>query len=182
MQLNISNFKVHTWIRSTQLLTVLKKKGKKTRNFYIIQQRFHYMIYPNGATNITKIQDLEQQKDEILRELTELFNPCLIETFHTDNISASTKWKQQIDLRKIAEFKNLTKYLACTGNCENVKHFCNTRLNYKFVPERFPGLFLYFSHLTVILFTSGAIVFVGAKNKNYLEDCNRKLEEILKNV
>lgn len=183
MLLRISNYKLRTHIFGKNLLSVLQQKGRRVKNFYIIKQQFTYAIYTNGTVNITKVRNYNSQKKAILQELTELFPQCVVnETFFLDNITASSHYSKPIDLYRLTVFPDLKKYLSCSGTCIDVKHQCNARLGYKFLPERFPGLFLYSSHVTIIVFSSGALVFVGETREKALFETLNQLERLLNHV
>ena len=58
----------------------------------------------------------------------------------------------------------------------------NKELSLHYNPESFPGCYLRHKSVTIGLFSSGKIIFVGAKDFNDILDCYNWLKEICKTV
>jgi hypothetical protein len=155
-QYKIANVKVSIKSSALVLDNVIKTCMEKDlycknyKNFLVVKNLYTYIIFKQNKNNenhinITKIPNLDSVLHAIqcIQELTN----CLVLSQTIDNIIASTSCQKQLNLKEISQL------------------FPNVKYN----NEKFPGLFIKFKKGTVILFHSGKIVIVGAKNEPDIE-------------
>ena len=167
MQFEIKNIKISLKVHAQLLNNVENKCSEKklsfTRknNFLIVKDQFIYTIFLSSKNetnhvNITKIPQISEI-DQSINFLSEKL--CLSvceETFRIDNITASLNLNYKISLIKLIDkHSEFDKY----WNGEFVFSYCN---------EKFPGLFIKLKLErkigTIIIFSTGKVVFVGCKS------------------
>jgi TATA-box binding protein (TBP) (component of TFIID and TFIIIB) len=175
-KIRVTNVKISVKIPATELGDVLQRcnhknlKVKVFPSFIVVYSNFIYTLFKKGRkqqhVNITKCS-----MDNVGKSVEEL--GLLIREHHhnlhytVDNISASGRIplpkKKCLDSEPYAI--DLETFInAATHNPEYVLTL-NT--------ESFPGLFIRSKNCTAILFRSGKVNFVGAKNVRDIEDLLR---------
>lgn len=133
------------------------------KNFFIVDDRFNFCFFKYSQhkstgkrilgkhhVNITRIRNFEEIK-EAIKILAERTNISISEIIHTtDNITATTKLERKIDIEK---FQAYNKGLKIHLNL-----------------EKFPGLFVKRGFITLILFNSGKINFIGCNQLSVIEE------------
>ena len=159
----ISNVKISIKTSPISLNTVLDlqfknkkftniKNLKNYKNFVVLKEKYTYSIFKTNSKsenhiNITKIPNLTEIQESI-KHLKKYLDFSL-KTLQVDNIIATLKHKNPIDLVSVCERKLFDSM--------------------KYNNERFPGLFIKFDVGTAILFHSGKIVLVGCKKEADLQ-------------
>ena len=166
MNYTISNIKASLKIVKCNLELLqlsCQKRGipaKKYPNFLVIHDNHKYTIFKKGAgkgqhINITKIKSFEDIHTALFRLNDLLATRFAVGDMIIDNITATSNLGKKIDL------------------CSFLR--AHSSLNIAYNAESFPGAFIRFSCATVILFSSGKLVIVGAKSCKAVE---QTLEEI----
>ena len=127
-------------------------------NFCVIKSKFTYIIFTkkkeqanNFHVNITKIPKLFYVQ-EAMSKLTEIINEKhVVENEKVENLTCYYYKPQTINLRHVLNNFNMH------GNT-NI-----TALRYR--PEKFPGMFINLKNCTVLLFSNGKLVVIGASNE-----------------
>ena len=149
-------------------------KYKIFPNFLIIYSKYTYIIFKALSytvhCNVTKIK----KYDEIYkakRNLKELFSDIVILSTTVDNICATRKKSENINLD-----------LLFTKITQDSSFVC--RINYN--SQKFPGLFVKFSGNpisgTLIIFKSGTINYLGMKNPNHFLKVDKWINKWVYNV
>lgn len=158
MSYNICNVKVSVKSTPIALDKVLLLKGKvekvkDCKNFVVLTDVYSYTIFKTNNKllenhiNITNIPNLEKVQNAI-EHLQKHLEFC-VKLLTVDNIMANLDFERRIDLISVCEKKLFD--------------------NIKYNSEVFPGLYVKYLIGTAILFHSGQIVVVGAKNIENLE-------------
>ena len=165
---SISNIKISLIIKNINL-DLTQFKLKKFSNFCVLQDKFSYIIFKKSKTklthiNITKIRCF-CEIDESIKHFFDLFK-IPFDYFHSmsiDNITITGKVNRKINL---LDFIQKNSDLSISHN-----------------PEKFPGLFVKFKGKgTLILFSSGSYVIIGAKSKQFITNIQNTLKSKLENV
>ena len=127
-------------------------------NFCVIKSKFTYIIFTKKKqkdstfhVNITKIPNLYYVQ-EAIKNLTNIIKEKhAIENEHVENLTCFYYAPQFINLRHIFEKFNFT---------DN-----NYVIAIRYRPEKFPGMFINFKKCTVLLFSNGKLVVIGASNE-----------------
>ena len=125
----------------------------------MIKSKFTYIIFTKKKeqadsfhVNITKIPNLFYVQEAITK-LTEIIKEKhLIENNKVENLTCFYYKPQSINLRQL--LNNFNKF----GNTNNIT------LRYR--PEKFPGMFINLKNCTVLLFSNGKIVVIGASKES----------------
>ncbi len=150
----------------TELYEVLSTEGYWCclhNNFLVARKGFVYTIFSNGHVNITGLRthDAARRSVKTLARVLKVAVPCPV--YKVDNISASARLKKGVDIY------NLSK-----------KTFPNVTI--KFNAEVFPGLYFKTSTCTAIVFRTGNVVLVGAKQLFHVHACVHELCKALESV
>lgn len=121
--------------------------SKVDGNFFVLRDRFVFVIFFTGHVNCTKLRTLTEI-DEAKQILDDhLLGSWDFSASKVDNISASGfSGVNRLNLRKFGDFLKVQN------------------LNFKYNPERFPGLNFRISGVTFVLFASGNFLAVGSKS------------------
>ena len=163
-QPSISHIKAHIDLKGLDAcISQLKqslgdKEKKKKHNFFIVKERFTYMIYDKrGYINIANIKHWDELLN-VARVFATSFRldeeKLTSDRLQVDNITASGDFCRKINLLELN------------------KHFCEKRADltfpnaiYQYRRNRFPAAFIKTRQCgTVILHSSGRYCIVGAKN------------------
>lgn len=165
---SISNIKTSLIIKDINL-DLTQFTLKKFQNVCVLQNKFTYIIFKKSKTklthiNITKIRSF-CEIDVSINYFFELFK-IPFSYFHSmsiDNITVTGKVDRKVNL---LDFIQKNSDLSISHN-----------------PEKFPGLFIKFiGKGTLILFSSGSYVIIGAKSKEFITSIHNTLETKLNNV
>ena len=131
----------------------------KLGNFFVLRQKFVFIIFYSGHVNCTKIKSMTQIP-EVMQKLNELFPDLQVNYTQTDNISASgVLLNSKINLFELSQ------------------HFKDNSQAHHFNPQLFPGLYTKYNSATFIIFKTGKFVCVGTKSISELEQVCEKFEE-----
>ena len=162
IDLSINNVKISCKLRLLQNDNVSFNTDncliKYYPNFCVIKSKFTYIIFTKKKekdrtfhVNITKISNLFYVQ-EAISKLTEIINEKhVIENDKVENLTCLYYKPQPINLRQL--FNNFNEF-----DGTNI-----VALRYR--PEKFPGMFINFKNCTVLLFSNGKIVVIGASNE-----------------
>ena len=127
-------------------------------NFCVIKSKFTFIVFTKKKeqdntfhANITKISDLYYVTEAIEKLSTIIKENHVIEKVNNENLTCFYHVQQLINLRQVFEKFN---------NNNNINVIA---LRYR--PEKFPGMFITLKKCTVLLFSNGKIVAIGASNK-----------------
>lgn len=121
-------------------------------NFIVAKSTYVYTIFVSGHVNITGIKNAKEVEISA-HNLCKIFNvnpPKPL--YRLDNISASACLKKKINLRRLLSLPPANSEVT-------------------FNVEIFPGLYCRLSKCTIIIFSSGNIIIVGAKNMFTVHNC-----------
>ena len=161
VELSINNVKMSCKIQLTQANNLSFNTDnsliKFYNNFCVIKNKFTFIIFTKkkkGDTtyhvNITKIPNLICV-NEALAKLSSIINEeHTIQQKRIENLTCLHQIDKTINLKQLYKILNI--------NNQNV-------LNFRYRPEKFPGMFLSFKNCTVLLFSNGKIVIIGASNE-----------------
>ena len=171
-EVKISNikisFKLLTWDLQNIKSICMKKSilVKDYLNYIVFTEKYTSIIFKQSQNqsnhvNVTKIKSINTIQNSILH-LGNILNANLENiTYTIDNITASGK-------------------LSCEVNLENfLKNNLELKTSYNI--EKFPGLFIKQKSGTIILFSSGKFVIVGAKKICDLQNYKQLLKEKIEN-
>lgn len=164
----ISNIKISCQIQLTEhaCLTLNNEvKCKQFNNFVVIKSKYVYTIFKRKKNsqsyhvNITKIPSekfIQSSMDELHKILQ---SPFLIKSYKKENITCTYDVGKKMPLILIYEKLREEKFV------EKVK----------FNPERFPGMFIFTPNNTILLFSSGKMVIIGANKIKSVVDSIQSL-------
>lgn len=161
IELKISNVKLSCKIRLLKTTNLSFNTDnipiKYYSNFCVIKTKYVFVIFTKLGknntfhVNITKIPCLHQ----VLEAVSELKNiikdQYIVTEKQIENLTCIYNIQKIINLRQL-----LTKFKP-TNNF-NI-------LNLRYIPEKFPGMFITLKQCTVLLFSNGKIVVIGASNE-----------------
>ena len=162
IDLSINNVKLSCKLRLVQDANVSFNTDncliKYYPNFCVIKSKFTYIIFTKKKkpahtfhVNITKIPNLFYVQEAITKLKEIIKEKHAIENEKIENLTCFYYKPQTINLRQILNNFNLidnTNIIA---------------LRYR--PEKFPGMFINFKNCTVLLFSNGKLVVIGASNE-----------------
>ena len=127
-------------------------------NFCVIKSKFTYIIFTKKKeqaqtfhVNITKIPNLFNVQEAITKLSEIIKEKHTIENKKIENLTCFYYKPQSINLRQILDNFNL---------------FGNTNIiALRYRPEKFPGMFINLKNCTVLLFSNGKIVVIGASKE-----------------
>ena len=170
-ELAISNVKLSCTIRLLQAANISFHTDKKIKfypNFCTVQEKYSYIIFTKpGAkksfhVNITKIPNFEHI-DRALIELADVIKESYaVERIRVENVTCTYHAPFIVNLKQLFYWLN-------SGFHPDI---CN--LTYS--PEKFPGMFFKLKPCTILLFSNGKIVVIGASNK---EDARKGISYVL---
>lgn len=131
---------------------------KQYNNFNVIKNKYAFIIFTKSKIrqkfhiNITKIPSF----DHIPKAIEELKNiiesPFSVEEIKIENITCLHILNKEINLIEI--FRNILS-----------SEFSKDIIHMRYNPEKFPGMFIKLRKCTILLFSSGKMVVIGATNK-----------------
>ena len=138
-------------------------------NFCVIKTKFTFIIFTKKKekdntfhVNITKIPNLYYVK-EAIEKLSEIVKEkYVIKKEIIENLTCFYHKPQSINLRHI-----LSNFYS---------HLNDSIISLRYRPEKFPGMFITFKKCTILLFSNGKIVVIGASNE---EDAKSGILQIL---
>lgn len=159
----VSNIKLSCTINLLDEKTIsLNKEVEKSfhGNFTVVRKKYIYTIFKRRENrddyhvNITKVPSTSQIETSIEELSNIITNSFIVQSYKIDNMTCSFDAGCHIPLMGV--FDDLKKESF-------VKRI-------RFNPERFPGMFVTFESNTILLFSSGKMVIIGAKNIHSVED------------
>lgn len=171
MSSEIRNIKVSIQVKQ-QFLNIVEEnclnRGisiKKHNNFIVLYNKFVYTIFRESKDqtnhiNITKIPSFDIIQESLDFLSTELSFDIIPNSLKIDNITGSLNLNKKLVLCELIE--------------KTKKYTTHEKIILSYNNEKFPGLFMKVSLSTkkigtIIVFTSGKIVFVGCKTVSDLE-------------
>ena len=170
-ELTINNVKLSCKIQLTQAANLSFNTDnsliKYYNNFCVIRNKFTFIVFTKkkkGDTsfhvNITKIPNLACV-NESLDKLSSIINEeHVIQQKRIENLTCFYQLIKNINLKKLY-------------NVLNNNNTCVLRFRYR--PEKFPGMFLSFKKCTLLIFSNGKLVVIGASNE---EDARTGIDKI----
>lgn len=168
MQFEIKNIKISLKVHAALLNNVEEKCLEKNlsfnrkNNFLVVNDQFVYTIFllsknNTNHVNITKIPELSKTGQSIRFLSEKLGLKICKETYKVDNITASLNLGYKISLLEI-----IKKY-------QEFSLYWDGEFTFSYCNEKFPGLFIKLKQLerkigTIIIFSTGKVVFVGCKS------------------
>ena len=143
-------------------------------NFEVIKTKYTFIIFtrPSRGTrnvfhvNVTKIPDLSHVS-EALEKLSKIINEDFtLEDTRLENLTCTHRAPISVNLRQF--FLN-----SANPNIHS------DILNVRYSQEKFPGMFIKLKRCTVLLFSNGRSVIIGASNK---EDARTGISNVLRLV
>ena len=141
-------------------------------NFCVIKSKFTFIIFTKKKeqdytfhANITKISNLYYVTEAIEKLSDIIKEKHVIEKVNIENLTGFYQAPQSINLRKVL-------------NNFNVKNDDNVN-SLRYRPEKFPGMFISLKNCTVLLFSNGKLVVIGASNE---KDAKNGISHVLKLV
>ena len=141
-------------------------------NFCVIKSKFTFIIFTKKKeqdytfhANITKISNLYNVTEAIEKLSDIIKEKHVIEKVNIENLTGFYHAPQSINLRKVL-------------NNFNVKNDDNV-ISLRYRPEKFPGMFISLKNCTVLLFSNGKLVVIGASNE---KDAKNGISHVLKLV
>lgn len=131
---------------------------KQYNNFNVIKNKYTFIIFTKSKikqkfhVNITKIPSFDHIPKAIEELKNIIENSFSVKDIKIENITCLHILNMEINLIKI--FKNITF-------SKFSKDIVNTRYN----PEKFPGMFIKLKKCSILLFSSGKIVIIGATSE-----------------
>ena len=127
-------------------------------NFCVIKSKFTFIIFTKKKeqdytfhVNITKIANLHYVTEAIAKLSDIVKEKHAIEHVKIENLTCFYHAPQTINLRQVLDdFKNYSN--------SNV-------ISLRYRPEKFPGMFITLKQCTVLLFSNGKLVVIGASNE-----------------
>ena len=141
-------------------------------NFCVIKSKFTFIIFTKNKeqnytfhANITKISNLCYVTEAIEKLSNIIKQKHVIEKVKIENLTCFYHAPQTINLRQLLDHFNLY-------NDSNV-------ISLRYRPEKFPGMFITLKKCTVLLFSNGKLVVIGASNE---KDAKNGISHVLKLV
>ena len=141
-------------------------------NFCVIKSKFTFIIFTKKKgpdhtfhANITKISNLYFVREAIEKLSDIIKEKHVTEKVNIENLTGFYHAPQSINLRHVLNNFNV-------NNNSNV-------ISLRYRPEKFPGMFISLKNCTVLLFSNGKLVVIGASNE---EDAKRGILLVLKIV
>ena len=161
MEILISNVKLSCKIRifnNDRISFNTDNLVKHYNNFSIVKSKYVYTVFTKTKIlgsfhiNITKIPSLEHVP-MALNDINSIINENFsILNYKIENLTCLHNFQNKLNLVKISE--NFNQNL----NLQIVKMHYN--------PEKFPGMFLSIKECTILIFSSGKMVVIGAANED----------------
>lgn len=181
MEVYISNVKLSCKVRifNNNIISFNRDIAiKQYNNFSVIKTKYTYIIFTRTKinrkfhVNITKIPSLDHVSKAI-DELNDIINEDFaVENFKIENITCLHILNDNINL--LETFNNLNKNQnEISQDLEENNKIIQARYN----PEKFPGIFLKLRNCSVLIFSSGKLVVIGATSE---EDAKKGIYFILK--
>ena len=131
---------------------------KHFNNFSVIKNKYTFIIFTKSKigrkfhVNITKIPSLVYIPKAIEELKNIIENPFYAEEIKIENITCLHALNKEVNLIEIVE---------------NIKlgEFSKDIISVRYNPEKFPGLFIKLKQCSVLLFSSGKIVVIGATSE-----------------
>lgn len=140
-------------------------------NFCVIKTRYVFVIFIKPGKdktfhiNITKIPSLDKV-NEAISELTNIIkNQFIVKKKQVENLTCIYCIPKIINLRKL-----LIKF--------EPKNNLNI-LNIRYEQEKFPGMFISLTQCTILIFSNGKLVVIGASNE---QDAKTGISNVLRLV
>ena len=172
-KLAVNNVKLSCTIRLLQVANLSFHTDKKIKfypNFCTVQGKYSYIVFTKPGVkksfhvNITKIPNFEHV-DRALAELTDVIKEkYTVEKVRVENITCTHHAPFIVNLKQL--FHRLKSSTAAHPNIRNLTYS----------PEKFPGMFFKLKPCTVLLFSNGKIVVIGASNE---EDAKKGITYVL---
>ena len=181
MEVYISNVKLSCKVRIFNDNNISFNRDipiKQYNNFSVIKTKYTYIIFTKTKTNrtfhvnITKIPSLDHISkaiDELNNIINENFS---VENFKIENITCLHILNNNINL--LETFNNLNKNQYVISQDSEEK---NIVIQARYNPEKFPGIFLKLRNCSVLIFSSGKLVVIGATSE---EEAKKGIFSILK--
>ena len=141
-------------------------------NFCVIKSKFTFIIFTkkkeqdyNFHANITKISNFYYVSEAVSKLSDIVKEKHVIEQVKIENLTCFYHVPQLINLRHV--LNNYNDY-----NDSNV-------ISLRYRPEKFPGMFISLKNCTVLLFSNGKLVVIGASNE---QDAKNGILHVLKLV
>ena len=141
-------------------------------NFCVIKSKFTFIIFTKKKeqdytfhANITKISNLYYVTEAIAKLSDMVKEKHVIEKVKIENLTCFYHLPQTINLRQV-----LNKFSDYDDG--NV-------ISLRYRPEKFPGMFINLKKCTVLLFSNGKLVVIGASNE---QDAKDGISHVLKLV
>lgn len=166
MDVNVSNVKISCKAQLFNTHHISFNRDihmKQYNNFNVIKNKYAYIIFTKSKTghkfhvNITKIPSLDHIPKAIEELKNIIENPFSVEELKIENITCLHVFNKEINLIEI--FQNIRSSEFSTD-------IIHTRYN----PEKFPGMFIKLKMCSLLLFSSGKIVVIGATSEEKAKD------------
>ena len=169
MEVYISNVKLSCKVRMINNNNISFNRDisiKQYNNFSVIKTKYTYIIFTKTKNsrkfhvNITKIPSLDHVSKAI-DELNIIINEDFsVENVKIENITCLHILNNNINLLKT--FNNLNKNQYENGQDPEEKSII---IQARYNPEKFPGIFLKLRNCSVLIFSSGKLVVIGATSE-----------------
>ena len=186
MEIYVSNVKISCKVRIFNVNDISFNRDipiKQYNNFNVIKTKYTYIIFTKSKknrkfhVNITKIPSLDHISkaiDELKNIINETFS---VENLKIENITCLHILNENINL--LETFKNFKKrQFVDSKDLEGKNIIIQVRYN----PEKFPGIFLKLKNCSVLLFSSGKLVVIGATSEEEAKNGISSILNMLKTI
>ena len=131
---------------------------KQYSNFNVIKNKYAYIIFTKSKIrqkfhiNITKIPSFDHVPKAIEELKNIIENQFSVEDIKIENITCLHILNKDINLIEI--FRNIP-----------LNNFSKDIIHMRYNPEKFPGMFIKLRKCSILLFSSGKMVVIGATSK-----------------
>ena len=136
---------------------------KQYNNFNVIKNKYAYIIFTKSKirqkfhVNITKIPSFDHVPKAIEELKNIIENPFSVEDIKIENITCLHILNKEINLIEV--FRNISS-----------SNFSKDIIHARYNPEKFPGMFIKLRKCSILLFSSGKMVVIGATSKEEAEN------------
>jgi len=156
--------------------------SKKEVNFFVLRDKFVYVIFYSGHINCTKLKTIWDFIEAKLY-IAKLFNAgsefYTVETSSIDNISASGDVLKKFEHRKWLLDRKKKREVRFYSLHQLSKLLRKASYKSRYNPQRFPGLTTKINRISFTLFNTGKFIAVGANNVKKLSAAISILEKIV---
>ena len=175
MDLFVSNVKLSCKIvltKSDRISFNMGNSVKKYDNFTVVKNKYVYIVFTKSRlmrqfhVNITKIPSMEHVP-RAMEELKQIINEdFFVKEYRVENLTCLHNLNMDFNLAQIFQIYE--------------QKYVDEILKMRYNPEKFPGMFITLKNCTVLLFSSGKIVVIGAASEEHAKNGINSVFKLLK--